>query len=240
MRSLIKRLVSRLPARAQRSVRRWYLGRRFRKGRFTSLEYEYHILDQLVRSGDWVLDIGANFGVYTARFSQLVGPDGHVIAIEPGLQAFDVLNAIVQELSLRNVTLLNVACFDKPCTLPLRTPRGEFGMENLYESALDPDAAGPVSLCLPVDALQIPQRIALAKIDVEGAELEVLRGMSALLSRDLPTLIVEWNPGIKKIVEFLEPFGYTILSTSGKGKTPEGYEQQNYIFRAEHGSDRGS
>jgi len=233
VRSLLKRLASWLPAGAYRSLRRGYVRWRFRQGRFGSQEYEYHILDQLVRPKDWVLDIGANFGVYTARFSQLVGSEGRVIAMEPVHQTFDILNALVQELPLRNVTLLNVACFEKSCVLPLRIPPGNFGMENLYESALDSNAAGPLALCLSVDALQLPERVAVAKIDVEGAELQVLRGMTATLARDRPILIVEWSPGMEKIVEFLEPFGYKVLSTSGKGKTPEGYEQLNYVFRAD-------
>jgi FkbM family methyltransferase len=236
VRPLLKRLATWLPVRAQRSLRRAYVRRRFRQGLFESREYEYHILDQFVRPKDWVLDIGANFGVYTARFSQLVGPEGRVIAMEPVPQAFDILNALVQELPLRNVTLLNVACFEKSCALPLRIPRGDFGLENLYESALDPNAAGPVALCLSVDALQLPERIAVAKIDVEGAELQVLRGMSATLARDLPILIVEWIPGMEKIVEYLEPFGYRVHSASGKGTTPEGFARQNYVFRADAGS----
>jgi FkbM family methyltransferase len=231
--SLLKRLASWLPARAHHSLRRYYVRWRFRQGRFSSQEYEYHILDRLVRPKDWVLDIGANFGVYTARFSQLVGPAGRVIAMEPVHQTFDILTALVRELPLRNVTLLNVACFEKSCVLPLRIPPGDFGMENLYESALDPNATGPAALCLSVDALQLPERVALAKIDVEGAELQVLRGMTATLARDRPILIVEWSPGMEKLIEFLEQFGYKVLSASGKGKSPEGYEQQNYLFRAD-------
>lgn len=240
MHSLLKRLASWLPRRAHRSLRRGYVRWRFRQGSFVSQEYEYHILDQLVRPKDWVLDIGANFGVYTARFSRLVGPEGRVIAMEPVLQTFDILNALVQELPLRNVTLLNVACFEKSCALPLRIPHDAFGAENLYESALDPEASGPVALCLSVDALQLPERVAVAKIDVEGAELHVLRGMTATLARDRPILIVEWSPGMEKTVEFLELFGYKVLSTSGKGKDPEGYERLNYVFRADIAEGSGT
>jgi FkbM family methyltransferase len=236
VKSLLKRLATWLPVRAQRSLRRAYVRRRFRQGRFKSREREYHILDQLVRPKDWVLDIGANFGVYTARFSQLVGPEGRVIAMEPVPQTFDVLNALVQELPLRNVTLLNVACFEKSSALPLRIPSDGLGSENLYESTLDASADGPVALCLSVDSLQLPKRIAVVKIDVEGSELEILRGMRATLARDLPILIVEWMPGIDRIIEYLEPFGYTVSSRSGKGLTPEGFEQQNYVFRADTGS----
>jgi FkbM family methyltransferase len=232
---VLKRLASWLPERAHRSLRRGYVCWRFRQGRFASREYEYHILDQIVRPKDWVLDIGANVGTYTARFSQLVGPEGRVVAIEPVQQTFDILTALVQELPLRNVTLLNVACFDKSCALPLRIPPGDFGMDNLYESTLDAGAAGPAVLCLTVDALQLPERIAVAKIDVEGAELQVLRGMTATLARDRPILIVEWSPGMEKVVEFLEPFGYSVLHTSGKGKSPGGYEQQNYVLRVDSG-----
>ena len=233
MQSHLRRLMSWLPVSLQRAVRRAYVRRSLRRGRFVSREYEFQILHELVKPRDWVLDIGANFGVYTAKLSDLVGPQGRVIAMEPVQQTFDILNAVVQELPLRNVTMLNVASFDRPCVMPLRIPTEESGMENLYESALDPDASGPMALCLSIDALALPERIAVAKIDTEGAELSVLRGMSATLERDHPILIVEWIPGMDEIIEFLTPFGYRAVITSGKGRTPDGYDRQNYVFRAD-------
>ena len=73
------------------------------------------------------------------------------------------------------MTLLNVAGFEKSCALPLQIPSGDLGSENLYESALDPSADGPVALCLSVDSLQLPKRIAVVKIesDEDGFHLIV-------------------------------------------------------------------
>lgn len=232
----LRKLISHLPPSVQRALRRSLMRVRVWRRRLTSEEYEYHILHQLVRPGDWALDIGANFGVYTARLSELVGPEGRVISMEPVVQTFDALNALVQELPYRNVTLLNVACFDNSCTLPMTIPRSGDGLENLYESALDARGGagegGQTALCLPVDALGLPKRIALAKIDTEGAELPVLRGMAKILERDKPVLIVEWNPEIETITGFLSQFGYKVASSSGQTRTPEGYVRQNYLFVA--------
>jgi FkbM family methyltransferase len=205
----------------------------FKKGKFVSKEYEYHILHEWIRPGDWVIDIGANFGVYTARFSELVGPTGRVISIEPVQQTFDVLNAVVQDLPIRNVTLLNVAGFSESCAIPLSIPQDQSGWENLYESSLDRSASGPIALCISVDALQLPNRVALVKIDTEGAELNVLRGMRSTLAKDHPILIVEWMKGMEEIVEFLEGFGYRPVIKSKKGVQPDGFDWHNYVFRAD-------
>lgn len=56
-----------------------------------------------------------------------------------------------------------------------------------------------------IDTLALPHRVALAKIDTEGAEWQVLRGMEQLIRRDLPVLIVE---GDESLEEYLAQFGY--------------------------------
>lgn len=231
MHSHIRRIVGMLPSRLRHRLRRANILRRLHRGKFASSEAEYHILEKFVRPNDWVLDIGANFGVYTARLSGLVGPAGRVIAIEPAHQSFDILNAVVQELPLRNVTLLNVACFSDCRVLPLRIPADDTHIENLYEATLDAESAGTLVLCIPVDAMRLPQRVSLVKIDVEGAELMALKGMEGLLERDRPTLVVEWNPGMEEIVSYLAGFDYQAIVKSKIGRNAEGLEQQNYVFQ---------
>ncbi len=232
MNPYLKRVAGWLPLETHGAMRRFHCRRSLKRGRFISNEYEYHILDRLVRLDDWVLDIGANFGVYTARMSSLVGPKGRVIAVEPVMQSFDVLNAVVQQLPLKNVTLLNVACFDKTCALPLRIPTEASGIENLYESALDPGADGPIALCLSVDSLDLPEPISLVKIDTEGAELSVLKGMSRLLERDHPILIVEWIHGMETIVEYLAGFGYRVASAARRATAADRFVYQNHVFQS--------
>ena len=55
-------------------------------------EPDLKLVQHLVKPGDTVLDVGANFGVYTRVLSQLVGPAGRVISVEPVPQTFSILS----------------------------------------------------------------------------------------------------------------------------------------------------
>jgi FkbM family methyltransferase len=128
-----------------------------------------------------------------------------VIAIEPVPETFELLAANAALNANKNVTLMNVAASDRTGLVGMEIPM-ENGLENLYLARLS-DRAGDVQIfCLAIDSLHIPNVIRLVKVDAEGHELAVLRGMRALLQRDHPTLIVEDNSD--QVVEFLKTFGY--------------------------------
>ena len=61
-------------------------------------------------------------------------------------------------------------------------------------------------VAIPIDSLQFPSRISLAKIDVEGHELAALKGMQNLVKRDHPVLIVEGQA--EPVSEYLRALGY--------------------------------
>jgi FkbM family methyltransferase len=175
----------------QRALRDAHLWWQIRRGTFRSNEPEFDRLSSWVSEGDWVLDVGANLGHYTARLSALVGEHGRVLAFEPVPDTFSCLSANVRRLGLGNVSLFNVAVCDHSDIAWMTIPTHESGWPNPYEAHIgaSPDAI-PV-LALAIDSLAIPRGVKLVKIDVEGHELGALRGMRALLARDRPTLIVE-------------------------------------------------
>ena len=80
MNSTIKRIAAKLPIRWQQELKRKHFGRQIDKERFYTDEKEYVLLEHLVNVGDWVLDIGANVGHYTAKLSKITGNEGRVIA----------------------------------------------------------------------------------------------------------------------------------------------------------------
>jgi FkbM family methyltransferase len=186
-----------------------YCAVQIRRGRFASGEPEWALLDGWVRSGGLVLDIGANVGTYTLRMSQLVGPAGRVFAFEPVMETFEILAANVQRAPYANVTLLNVAVSDKNGASEVIVPTAEKGFAAHYFAHLASDEEGgtgrPV-YCLSIDSLDLPERVSLVKIDVEGHEKQALAGMRELLRRDLPTLIVEGDS--LEVEEELKEFGY--------------------------------
>jgi FkbM family methyltransferase len=192
MTSVLRPILGRLPDPLQRELRRLHYARQIRRGRFGTDEPEYGMLERWVRPGDTVLDVGANIGRYTMKLSALVGPQGRVIAVEPLAETFLLLSENVSRSPHGNVTLLNVAASRNFGVVGMTVPRDSSGIENLYQASIDGDArGGPRVLTAPMDALRLPGRIILAKIDVEGHELDALAGMDRILTEDRPVLIVE-------------------------------------------------
>lgn len=187
---MIRSLAARLPEGIRLELKRLNHLRQLRAGHFVSPEPEFRELDRWVRPGDWVLDVGANVGHYTARLSELVGAEGRVVAFEPIPETFAMLAAVASSCPAGNVTLVNAAASDRTGTVAMDVPEFSEGSRNFYQASIRSDGVGRRIGTLRIDGLDLP-RISLAKIDVEGHEAAVLRGMEQLLRRDHPVLIVE-------------------------------------------------
>jgi FkbM family methyltransferase len=160
----------------------------------TAVEPEDAVVRQAVRAGDTALDVGANFGVFTKLFSQLVGPAGSVIAFEPIPKTFRTLSEGIERLHLRNVQPINRAVSDHVGTVFMTVPLfpNSWG-DNLYEAHIVPNPDSRTTFAVntvTVDSLQL-SRVDFIKIDVEGHELEVLRGGRETIAKYHPTLMVE-------------------------------------------------
>ncbi|SRR6266702_2162311 len=160
----------------------------------SAVEPEEFELRRIVLPGQTVLDIGANFGVFTKLFSQLVGPQGSVVAFEPVPQTFRTLVAGVERLRLCNVQVINRAVSDRLGTALMEVPQyAERKGENLYESHIvnSPHSPNAFSVdTVSIDSLGL-SGVDFIKIDVEGHELEVLHGSRETFKRYHPTLMVE-------------------------------------------------
>jgi FkbM family methyltransferase len=209
---LLKRVAARLPKGAQHEMRRLFFRSQILRRRFYTDEREYALLDQLLRPGDWALDIGANVGHYTMRMAELVGPEGRVIAVEPVLETFALLSENVRHFAHANVSLLNCAASDCTSTMGMEIPRWSDGLHNFYQAHIVPRAGGLTILALAIDSLNLP-RIRVVKIDAEGHELSVLKGMRKLLVRDQPALIVETST--TETSAWLAGCGYSVQRLPG-------------------------
>jgi FkbM family methyltransferase len=207
MMALLKQIAARLPSTWQADLKRIYFRRQIRRGVFRTDEPEYDILPSLITSGDWAIDIGANVGQYTKRFSELVGPRGRVIAFEPVPATFSLLAANIQYFAHPNVTLINAAASDKSHIVGMSIPEFSTGLANYYQAHLSASGEmGQPVIALSLDSLCFDHRIALVKIDVEGHEALVLAGMQRLLKKYLPVLIIE--TGSKEVITNLASLGY--------------------------------
>jgi FkbM family methyltransferase len=202
---MLKSVVRRLPAAARDYLQHAYHRCLLARGTFRSPEPEWDQLAEWLRPGDAALDVGANVGHYTARMSELVGPAGRVIAIEPVVETFALLAANAPYFCFPNVTLLNLAASDKPASCRFSVPTWPDGTPNGYLAHLDPHGPGSC-LAIRLDALELPIPLRLAKIDAEGHEGRVLAGMRRLLERDRPVVILERNAEAEGLLASL---GYT-------------------------------
>jgi FkbM family methyltransferase len=138
---------------------------------------EYRAFKTEVRPGDIVLDVGANLGAYSLLFGQWAGGAGHVYAFEPAPEARSGLERHVRlnQLDAR-VTIRSEAMSAAPGVVRFRAS-GSIGDNRIVTdaNAVADDTRVPAT---SIDAFCAAERIApaLIKIDVEGAELDVLQG----------------------------------------------------------------
>ena len=203
--SPLKRMASFLPSGIQQRMRSWKLNVDFELRRFRSNEPEFQLLPEWLSPGDWILDVGANVGHYTMRMSDLVGPSGRVIAFEPILETAEILTRIAAKAKHRNITILNVGLSEHTSIQSFHVPKSETGLPNYFEAQIACNGEQK-ALCIAIDDLSFPERIALVKVDVDGHEAEILNGMRRLILRDHPILIMEANELIYR--GFLAQHGY--------------------------------
>ena len=171
------------------------------------------IADDLVRAGDVVVDAGASYGLFTARFARLVGPEGRVHAFEPNPARHARLRRLARG---RPVTVHPVGLSSEVAGARLRTPVIEgraYEERAQVERAGDPPGEGDTTEIalerLDRELGDDRGRISLIKCDVEGHEGELLRGATETLAASDPVLLVEIEQRFheRDITELFEALG---------------------------------
>ena len=191
--SLIKRIAALAPESLQEEMKRYYHKRQIRKGKFVSDEQEYLVIHKFVKEGDWVIDVGANVGHYTLKFSELVGESGRVIAFEPIPVTFAHLSENTLNCSYRNITLINAAASDRAELVGMSVPDFDNGLKNYYDASISDKitASDTAVMTISIDSLQLNHKISFFKIDAEGHEPAVFSGAMKLIERYTPVIMVE-------------------------------------------------
>jgi len=156
-----------------------------------------------IRTGDVVLDVGANIGYYTLIFARSVGPEGRVFAFEPEPGNFSLLQENVSTNRYRNVTLSRLAVSDRTGSARLYVDAGNAGDCRIYDSRDNRPSIEVETVRLDDYFEPPPGRIDLIKMDIQGAEPAALRGMQGLLER---------HRRVKLVVEFW-PYGLRLFGT---------------------------
>ncbi len=161
-------------------------------------EYETELMEKIVKTGDIVLDIGANIGYYTLLFAKLVGKEGKVFAFEPDPANFALLKKNIEANSYANVVLVNKGVADRTekCKLYLSEDPGDHQMYDAHDGRKYIEVE-----CTSIDDYfkNNRQKIDFIKMDIQGAEFVAAQGMLRVLNN---------NPAVKVISEFW-PAGLT-------------------------------
>jgi FkbM family methyltransferase len=160
---------------------------------------------------DLVVDIGAAFGFYTMLSSKRVGLKGKVVAIEAQPDSFEILKQNIKLNGLTNVITLSYAVYSRKSRLKLYS--GYSIMQEREKKDLQKYIEINADTLDYLLQLQDIDEVNWIKIDVEGAELEVLKGAHNILSNsnDIRILIeIHSQENYKLVIEFLASYGFDI------------------------------
>jgi FkbM family methyltransferase len=184
------------------------------------------VFRRIVSRGDVVLDVGTNFGWFAALFANWIGPEGHVHAFEPVASIADIA-AETLELSdvAAHVTLNCLGLGATEGTFRVFTfaglPLGHASACDLGRNDAQPHECTVTTLDTYAERNGLTQ-VTFMKLDVEGHELDVLRGGRTFLSSpDAPVIYFETNTecldhrGIRaqELIDLLREFGYSDFYT---------------------------
>lgn len=182
----------------------------------------HRLLDVAIPTGGTVVDVGANVGYNTVYASRRAGPHGRVVAFEPAADNARVLRENIVINALDNVEVHEVAVGRTRETRDLFLRGETSGVNSLFAQSVYATVTGVEKVrVVPLDDV-VTGSADVVKIDVEGAELDVLGGMNRLLRHPGIQLIVEWHPRLQEaagytagaLPRFLLDRGFTLLAVS--------------------------
>ena len=153
----------------------------------------------LLKPGDVAIDVGAHIGFFTMQMASAVGADGRVYAFEPIDPNADLLERSISENRFGGRVMFRraaVGASNGSATLTFPVETLNSGGAYLLRDGSEP-LAGNRKKDVPVvalDALDMRRPVRFIKMDVEGAEPQVLRGAAKILAEDRPVILSELHP----------------------------------------------
>jgi len=185
------------------------------------LETNIGHLHQYVPPNTNIIDVGANVGYFSIQFAKWVSGAGRVIAIEPEQANFDTLVGALKQKHITCVDPILAAAVDHNGVAflqlnPLNPADHRIGSTGIQIPALTLDSLASSGNQLPVSFI---------KIDVQGAELMVLKGATEILHHWHPVLFIEIDePSLnnlgtssEELIDFIFSFGYSMHAVTSHG-----------------------
>lgn len=174
-------------------------------------EYEPHVtraVRGLLRNGDVFVDVGANIGFFTHLAAHLVGPGGHVLAIEPMDKNLQLIYRGIARNGCSHVHVHACAASDAREIVCVATGAGT---SNGQVMALESGGANAALYSQTVrldDVLGSLDRLDLVKFDIEGFELRAWNGFRRTLERLRPVVLTEFHPHCMRTHARVDPAEY--------------------------------
>jgi FkbM family methyltransferase len=217
------------------TIRHHYTNERFKLHSFKHRGYWYFgkkrecetmsLFSEMIAKGDFVVDIGGHIGYMSTYFAHLVGSQGRVVVFEPGPNNLPYIRANVQHHS--NIRLIEEAVTDSTGSVTLYTEELS-GQNNsllkrysVFEANMRATEVGEIKRgaitvrCSTLDAFLDATSYgnpSFVKIDVEGSELSVLRGMRKSLDGAEVALMVEVTAQHQAVYELLRDTGFKMFT----------------------------
>lgn len=152
------------------------------KGQFFE-EHLVHFFNKIIKDDSIIIEGGAHIGIHTIRFSKLA-PNGHVYSFEASKRNFDLVNKTIVENNITNVTIKNNALYSENKLVYLSEH------QHPDQDSVNTKFGTPIQ-AVTIDSLNLPN-IDFIKLDVEGAELDVLKGAQNVIKTLRPTIAFEF------------------------------------------------
>jgi FkbM family methyltransferase len=188
--------------------------------------------------GATVLDIGAHLGLYTVVMARAVGPTGRVVAFEPTPATVDELRRTVALNDVGDrVEIRSMAVGAVPGRLPFHDTGDALSNANSLVRIDRATTSFDVEVTT-VDAVADGRPIGCVKVDVEGGEVDVLRGATSTMSTSRPAIALEVHPatigeaGVRAIAAIVDEHDYE-LAIAGVAVTVDDLVARPAGFEAE-------
>jgi FkbM family methyltransferase len=185
------------------------------------------LLRDLLRPGDAFYDVGAHIGFFSIIAARLVGRDGRVFAFEAAPENVEALEQNARKNDLRQIVINPVAIWSKCGNLTFGRPYSGALAGAILDASCQ-GSCGPECLQIQVPTITLDHFAEshcapkVIKIDVEGAEAEVLKGATRLVEQSRPALICEVHnqPAAASVQAWLANNGYQFEWMAGGGEFP--------------------
>lgn len=185
----------------------------------TSEPQEQQLLARLLKDGDTFYDVGANVGFYSTIAARIVGPSGHVYAFEPFGPSAELARKNARLNGFANVTVIEAAVTSREHTAHLLV--GNYLDPAHYRITEDTVGEGISVPAVSLDGYAAHHRVrppGLIMIDIEGGEVEALKGMLQTVRKHRPAIMCEvhWTgKQFQDLVDFyLRELGYVATTYS--------------------------